>query len=156
PRRTPTRLPLRKPPMSETTESTPRDPAAPPVERQPSGPGYVPKNSISGVNPFPNRRPPSAPPLTILAADDDTVARMVLERTLKGWDYNVVTARDGTEAWEILRSDTPPALAVLDWMMPGLEGPDICRRVRALARPVPTYVILLTAKGQSEDIVAGL
>src|SRR5439155_21484440 len=54
------------------------------------------------------------------------------------------------------QEDDAPRLAFLDWMMPGLEGPEVCRRVRALARPVPTYVILLTAKGQTDDIVTGL
>jgi len=141
--------------MSEVV-GAPAPPAATPEPTPPvPGPGYVVKNSISGVTAFATRKP-SAPPLTILAADDDTVSRLVLERTLKGWGYTVVTARDGTEAWEHLRSDSPPAIAVLDWMMPGFEGPELCRRARALARPVPTYLILLTAKGNVADVAAGL
>jgi CheY-like chemotaxis protein len=84
------------------------------------------------------------------------VSRVVLDKTLKQWGYEVVVARDGTEAWAQLKLDDAPRLAVVDWMMPGLEGPEVCRRVRALARPVPTYLILLTAKGGADDIVTGL
>ncbi len=80
----------------------------------------------------------------------------MLDKTLKKWGYEVVVTRDGQEAWEALKRDDAPRLAVIDWMMPGLEGPEVCRRVRALARPVPTYLILLTAKGGSGDIVTGL
>jgi CheY-like chemotaxis protein len=98
----------------------------------------------------------AAPPSRILIAEDDVVSRTVLERTLRGWGHDVVVTRDGTQAWEALLADDAPSLAILDWMMPGLEGPEICRRLRALARPVPTYLILLTAKGQTDDVVAGL
>jgi DNA-binding response OmpR family regulator len=94
--------------------------------------------------------------MRILVADDDTVSRKVLERTLAGWGHEVVSAADGESAWEILRRDDAPRLAVLDWMMPGLEGPDVCRLVRSLNRPVPTYAILLTSKGERADVVAGL
>src|SRR5207253_11133708 len=94
--------------------------------------------------------------MSILIADDDAISRTVLERTLRGWGHDVTTTKDGTEAWAALQREDAPKLAVLDWMMPGLEGPEVCRRLRALARPVPTYVILLTAKGQTDDIVTGL
>ena len=94
--------------------------------------------------------------MRILVADDDTVSRKVLERTLAGWGHEVVSAADGEAAWEILRRDDAPRLAVLDWVMPGLEGPDVCRLVRSLNRSVPTYAILLTSKGDRADIVAGL
>ncbi|MBA4062531.1 MAG: response regulator [Isosphaera sp.] len=94
--------------------------------------------------------------MRILVADDDTVSRKVLERTLAGWGHEVVSAADGEAAWEVLRRDDAPRLAVLDWVMPGLEGPDVCRLVRSLNRPVPTYAILLTSKGDRADVVAGL
>jgi DNA-binding response OmpR family regulator len=94
--------------------------------------------------------------MRILVADDDTVSRKVLERTLAGWGHEVVSAADGEAAWEVLRRDDAPRLAVLDWMMPGLEGPQVCRLVRSLNRPVPTYAILLTSKGERADVVAGL
>jgi DNA-binding response OmpR family regulator len=63
---------------------------------------------------------------------------------------------DGVAAWELLQSADPPALAILDWMMPGLNGLQICRKIRGLLTSTPPYLILLTAKGRREDIVTGL
>jgi CheY-like chemotaxis protein len=117
---------------------------------------HVSPKSISGTVPAPTRRMVPAPPARVLIAEDDTVSRIVLERTLRGWGYDIVVTQTGTEAWAALQADDAPSLAILDWMMPGLEGPEVCRRLRALARPLPTYVILLTARGQTDDIVAGL
>lgn len=114
----------------------------------------VSRGTISGVVRVPARRPPAPP--RVLIAEDDSVSRTVLERTLGGWGYDVLVTRDGSAAWDALLADDAPPLALLDWMMPGLEGPEVCRRVRALARPIPTYLILLTARGQSDDVVAGL
>lgn len=100
--------------------------------------------------------------MKILIADDDAVPRAILEKVLRGWGHEVVSVSDGLQAWKILCEDDYPKLAILDWMMPELEGPEICRRVRKLVglrkliRPVPPYLILLTAKGASGDIVAGL
>ncbi|HEY1187179.1 MAG TPA: response regulator, partial [Gemmata sp.] len=115
---------------------------------------HVARGSISGTVPYPVRRP--APPTRVLIAEDDPVSRTVLDRTLRGWGYDVVVTKDGTEAWAALAAPDAPKLALLDWMMPGLEGPEVCRRVRALARPLATHMILLTARGQADDVVAGL
>lgn len=114
----------------------------------------VSRGTISGVVRAAARRAPV--PLRVLIAEDDPVSCTVLERTLRGWGYDVFVTRDGSEAWEALIADDAPPLAILDWMMPGLEGPEVCRRVRALARPIPTYLILLTARGQSDDVATGL
>jgi DNA-binding response OmpR family regulator len=92
----------------------------------------------------------------ILIADDDAVSRMILERTLCGWGHEVIAVSEGLLAWDILSQDDAPGIAILDWMMPGLEGPELCRRVRERARPLPTYLILLTARDASGDVVAGL
>jgi DNA-binding response OmpR family regulator len=94
--------------------------------------------------------------MRILIADDELISRAALERTLRGWGHSVVSVADGAAAWDVLRGEDAPKLAVLDWMMPGLEGPEVCRRVRTLSRPVSTYTILLTAKGTPDDLVAGL
>lgn len=94
--------------------------------------------------------------MRLLVADDDPVSRTALARTLERWGYEVVVAPDGQAAWEILRPDDAPQIAILDWMMPRLEGIEVCRLTRAFARPVPTYTILLTARGTTVDIVAGL
>jgi phosphoserine phosphatase RsbU/P len=94
--------------------------------------------------------------MRILIADDEMISRKVLEQTLRGWGHEVIAVSDGLEAWKILREDGGPRVALLDWMMPELEGPEVCRRVRKLANPVPPYLILLTAKDAAGDIVAGL
>lgn len=117
-------------------------------------PGFATK-TISGTVPVPRRRGPAVAP-RVLIAEDDPVSRTVLDRTLKGWGYDVTVTQTGDAAWDALKHEDAPRLAVIDWMMPGLEGPEVCRRVRALVRPVPTYVILLTAKGGADDIVTGL
>ncbi len=94
--------------------------------------------------------------MKVLVADDSIVMRRLLESSLAGWNYQVLCAKDGAEAWAYLQSDDPPSLAVLDWMMPVYSGLDLCRMVRALNRTPYTYLILLTARGEREDIVEGL
>jgi CheY-like chemotaxis protein len=96
------------------------------------------------------------PPLRILVAEDDPISRRLLESTLLRWGYEVTLALDGQEAWSVLSAPDAPRLAILDWMMPGLDGVEVCRRVRAGESPTPPYVILLTAKTRREDIVEGL
>jgi len=94
--------------------------------------------------------------MRILIAEDDSVSRRLLEALLHKWGYEVVQCIDGTSAWEALQKPDAPDLAVLDWMMPGIDGVDLCQRLRGLPRPFPTYTILLTAKDRMEDIVSGL
>ena len=121
----------------------------------PTGRDHVCPSSISGTVRMPSPRTPQVRS-RVLIADDDADSLMVLDRTLRSWGHEVVATRDGEEAWAALLANDAPDLAILDWMMPGIEGPEICRRVRALAKPVPPYLILLTAKGQSGDVVTGL
>jgi phosphoserine phosphatase RsbU/P len=94
--------------------------------------------------------------MKILIADDDRVTRRMLEVAALQWGYNTVLAEDGKAAWKILQDPEPPRLALLDWIMPGLSGLDICRRVRTEFRETPPYLILLTVKGNRSDIVEGL
>ncbi|MDM8551756.1 response regulator [Desulfobacterales bacterium HSG2] len=94
--------------------------------------------------------------MKVLIADDEMLIKEAIEALLTKWGYEVVTASDGNEAWEILRDEDAPRLAILDWMMPGLSGPEICRKVRKLPRSEMTSLILLTSKGHKTDIVAGL
>jgi sigma-B regulation protein RsbU (phosphoserine phosphatase) len=94
--------------------------------------------------------------MRILIAEDDPVSRTVLARMLTISGHDVVATADGRAAWEILEREDAPKLAILDWMMPELDGVEVCRRVHDLARPEPTYLILLTAKDQKEDVVEGL
>ena len=94
--------------------------------------------------------------MKVLIADDNVSVHRVLEALLKAWDYTVVSASDGIEAWNLLQQPDAPALVILDWMMPGMDGIDICRNLRSRPAPFPAYVILLTCRGHKEDIVAGL
>lgn len=94
--------------------------------------------------------------MRILIAEDDAVSRRVLEATLAKWDYEVVVTTDGLQALEALKKPDAPSLAVLDWMMPGLDGSEVCRRVRQTIGDRLLYVLLLTAKGSKDDIVQGL
>jgi len=91
----------------------------------------------------------------ILIADDDATSRLMLSRVIAGWGYEVVAVQDGAAAWECITGDAPPALAIVDWMMPGLSGVELCRRIRAKVQS-PIYVILLTARNSTEDLVEGL
>ena len=95
-------------------------------------------------------------PTRVLVADDDAVSRTVVAAMLRKNDFEVELASDGERAWAMLQQDNAPRLAVLDWMMPGLDGPEICRRLRAAATETPVYVLLLTSRDASADIVEGL
>lgn len=92
----------------------------------------------------------------LLVADDSPVMRRMLEAMLGRWGFEVVSAADGHQAWRLLNGSFPPPLASLDWMMPGLSGPELCRRVRNRTEPPYIYVILLTGRSERADIVKGL
>lgn len=94
--------------------------------------------------------------MRILIAEDEPIARKLLQNALLDWGYEVVAARDGQEALTILERDDRPNLAVLDWMMPGADGPDICRWLRSRESASYVYVILLTGRNQEGDLVRGL
>ena len=91
----------------------------------------------------------------ILIADDDPLSTAVLEGILTQAGRRVAVARDGEAAWEILRGEDPPRIAFLDWMMPGVEGVELCRRLRALDRPFYTYVTILSTRQRQRDIARG-
>lgn len=94
--------------------------------------------------------------MRILIAEDDAVSRRLLESNLQKWGHEPVSCSDGTEAWGVLEQPGSPRIAILDWMMPGMEGPEICSRARELPHGGLLYLILLTAKGNEEDLVEGL
>ena len=98
----------------------------------------------------------SAMGVPVLVADDEPVSRTVVAAMLRKGGYDVQVAADGEQAWSALQHPTAPALAILDWMMPGLDGVEICRRLRRTNTPTPTYVILLTSRDAAADIVEGL
>ena len=94
--------------------------------------------------------------MRVLIAEDDLVSRRLLEATLGKWGYEVVVTTDGLQALEVLSRSDAPSLAILDWMMPGMDGAEVCLKARGLAGERLLYMILLTAKGRKEDIVEGL
>ena len=94
--------------------------------------------------------------MKVLIAEDDQVSRRLLEVTLQRLGYEVIAAHDGAQAWEILKQPDAPQLAVLDWMMPEMDGVDVCRLVRERTSEKYVYIVFLTAKGQKKDIVTGL
>jgi DNA-binding response OmpR family regulator len=94
--------------------------------------------------------------MRILIAEDDAVSRTLLSAALQRAGYDVEAAHDGEQAWAAFERLAAPTLAILDWMMPGVEGTEICRRVRARSELRGSYVILLTAKAQRQDVLDGL
>lgn len=94
--------------------------------------------------------------MKILVADDETVSRRMLQGLLSKWRYDVVSVEDGQAAWELLKLPDAPRLVLLDWLMPGKNGVEVCRQLRH-ERPDPyTYILLLTARDAKEDVVEGL
>jgi DNA-binding response OmpR family regulator len=93
--------------------------------------------------------------MKILMADDDAVTRRLLQSYLQKWGHEVVIATDGDEAWQIFQSGQFP-LIITDWMMPGISGVELIRRIRADERMGYVYVILLTGRSQKEDLVEGM
>ena len=82
--------------------------------------------------------------MRVLAAEDNPVFQSVLRTMLSKWGYDGIVVRDGQEAWQVLRSPDAPRLAILDWMMPGMDGVEVCRRVRAELREPYIYILLLS------------
>lgn len=95
-------------------------------------------------------------PMPVLVADDSPVSRRILEASLKKWGYDVMSVPNGSQAWEVLQRDDAPRLAILDWMMPGLSGPEVCGLVRQQRKRYYTYIILLTSRHEKEDLIAGM
>lgn len=94
--------------------------------------------------------------MKILIAEDDPVSCRILEMTLAAWGHDVSVATNGRAAWDVLqRADSPP-LAILDIMMPEMDGCEVCRKVRQLSVTIPPYLILLTAMSAKEDVVRGI
>ena len=91
-----------------------------------------------------------------LIADDDLTYRRMLKALLAKWGYDVLVTSDGNAAWQVLQSPDAPQIAILDWMMPGKDGVEICRQIRECSQSDPKYIILLTSKGGKEDVVSGL
>ena len=94
--------------------------------------------------------------MQILLAEDDRASRLVLEAILKKAGYEVMATSNGREAWEVMQGESPPLLAIVDWMMPEMNGVEFSRKVRASATLSFTYIIFLTGKRQKDDCLTAL
>ena len=96
--------------------------------------------------------------MKILIAEDDAVSRKILESVLTKLGYQVMSVGSGSEAWDILNSESAPQIAILDWMMPGMDGVEVCSKVRQSEAGIDhyTYIILLTAKSEKKDLITGM
>ena len=94
--------------------------------------------------------------MKILIAEDEPVSRTLLKTTLTKWGHEVVVCTDGAQAWRVLQGEDAPNLVILDWMMPELDGIQVCKSIREKMPDKLVYVLLLTTKGQKEDIITGL
>jgi len=106
---------------------------------------------------FANLNAPLKPTeMKILIAEDNESSRLILQLTLEAAGHEVITTENGAAAWAILEREDSPSLAILDWMMPEMDGLEVCRRVRQQEGVTPVYIIFLTAKADKTDIVQGL
>ena len=94
--------------------------------------------------------------MKILIADDDPISRRLLEAALSEWGYDVLVTSDGSEAWEAMQQLEAPSLVISDWMMPHMDGLELCRKIRQMDRTGYIYFIILTAKDRKEDVIDGL
>jgi DNA-binding response OmpR family regulator len=94
--------------------------------------------------------------MRILVAEDDVVLQMLLQSLLTSWGYDVVVASDGEEAWRQLQQEDAPRMAILDWVMPGVDGIEVCRRIRASNLLHDSYILILTAKTGSENFTTAM
>jgi len=94
--------------------------------------------------------------MRVLIADDDVVLRHSLRTQLERWSFEVVECADGTQAWDALQRESSPSLAIVDWEMPGIDGPTLCQELRQTPSLAGMYVILLTGNQDRRQVVSGL
>ena len=94
--------------------------------------------------------------MKVLVAEDDDSTRLLISNLLSVWGYEAIAAKDGKDAWERMKANDPPKLLILDWMMPGIHGIELCRLTRETLTAIKPYIIFLTCRSQTEDIVTAL
>lgn len=94
--------------------------------------------------------------MKILIAEDEPISRRLLEANLIDWGYEVTAVSDGIEALDIIQQPESPSLIITDWMMPRMDGLSLCRKIRSIKKSQYKYIVILTAKGEKKDIIAGL
>jgi len=94
--------------------------------------------------------------MKILIAEDDITSRRLLESALTKWGFDVTAVADGQSAWKAFQTENAPRITLMDWMLPELDGIEVCRRIREAETTASTYIILLTSRSKKQDIVHGL
>ena len=94
--------------------------------------------------------------MKLLIAEDDLTSRTILEAITPVWQFQPISVEDGEQAWQVLQQKDPPQLLLLDWEMPRLSGTELCKRIRQTYRGNPPYIILLTCRNHTSDVVEGL
>ncbi len=94
--------------------------------------------------------------MRVLVAEDENISRLRLVKFLESMDCEVVSCKDGIEAWNIIKSENSPNYLILDWMMPGMDGMELCRKVRSMKREPYTFIMLLSSKGEQQDVISGI
>lgn len=94
--------------------------------------------------------------MRVLIVDDDSTSRFLLQTILQQWGYEVVVAKDGIEGWQIIKEKDSPKLLMIDWEMPGFTGPEICRKICQELEREQFYILMITGRGDREDLVHGL
>jgi len=94
--------------------------------------------------------------MKVMIVEDEPISRRVLENFLREWGYEVISTTDGMTAWEIIRSPDAPSLIISDWMMPNMDGVELCEKIRGMEKDQYTYFILLTTRAEKGDIIKGL
>jgi diguanylate cyclase (GGDEF)-like protein len=92
----------------------------------------------------------------VLIADDDAVTRLILKHWILRWGYEIVAVDNGIDAWKVLQEDRPPEIVIMDWTMPGMEGIELCRRLRDKSRPFYHYILMVTSRTDEQDVVQAL
>jgi diguanylate cyclase (GGDEF)-like protein len=92
----------------------------------------------------------------VLIADDDAMSRKILQSWLENWGYEVTAAGDGETAWNALQQEDAPELLILDWVMPTIDGVELCRRIRDRQHGAYQYILLVTSRDEKKDVVKGL
>lgn len=114
------------------------------------------KSTLKALARFANPVPPSGERPRVLLAEDDEAVRCMLLAWLEAWGYSVVTAENGEIAWKILMQEESPELLIVDWMMPGIDGVELCRRVRQVESKFYRYILLITGRNNKEDVACAL
>src|SRR4030042_661297 len=94
--------------------------------------------------------------MKVMIVEDEPISRRILENFLREWGYEVISTSNGMEAWEIIRSPNAPSLVISDWMMPNMDGVELCEKIRGMEKDQYTYFILLTTRAEKGDIIKGL